>query len=53
MIGFETIGNGTIICHDGGPVLATDPWLIGSAYFGSWGMPYEVPEEQYENIKNC
>jgi len=53
MIGFETIGNATIICHDGGPVLATDPWLIGSAYFGSWGMPYEVPEEQYENIKNC
>ena len=36
MIGFETIGNATIICHDGGPVLATDPWLIGSAYFGSW-----------------
>ncbi|SVB38071.1 uncharacterized protein METZ01_LOCUS190925 [marine metagenome] len=25
MIGFETIGNATIICHDGKPILATDP----------------------------
>jgi hypothetical protein len=53
MIGFETIGNATIICHDGKPILATDPWLTGSAYFGSWGLPYTIPEEQWENLKKC
>jgi hypothetical protein len=53
MIGFESIGNATIICHDGEPVLATDPWTKGSAYFGSWGLPYEFPTEQLETIKKC
>ena len=53
MIGFETIGNATIICHDTKPILATDPWLTGSAYFGSWGLPYTIPEEQCENLKKC
>ena len=36
-LGFETIGNATLIAFDEGPVLATDPWISGSAYFGSWG----------------
>ena len=53
MIGFESIGNATIICHDGEPVLVTDPWTRGSAYFGSWGLPYEFPAEQLETIKKC
>jgi hypothetical protein len=35
MIGFETIGNATVIVHDDKPLLATDPWFEGSAYFGS------------------
>ena len=34
--GFETVGNATLILHDGGPLFATDPWIGGSAYFGSW-----------------
>ena len=33
--GFETIGNACLIFHDERPVLATDPWRIGPAYFGS------------------
>jgi hypothetical protein len=45
-LGFETIGNATLVVHDGGPVLATDPWVRGSAYFGSWGLSHEIPEEQ-------
>ena len=53
MIGFETIGNATIICHDGKPILATDPQLTGSAYFGSWGLSYNIPEELWENLKKC
>ena len=52
-IGFETIGNATLICHDRGPVLVTDPWIAGSAYFGSWIRSHEIPEEQMESINNC
>lgn len=52
-LGFQTIGNATVICHDGGPVLATDPWLWGPAYFGSWTLTHEVPERQLEEIRQC
>ena len=50
-LGFETIGNATLICHDGGPLLVTDPWLQGSAYFGSWGLSHEIPEQQLAAIR--
>lgn len=50
-LGFETIGNATLICHDRGPLLATDPWLFGTAYFGSWALSHRVPEEQLEAVK--
>ncbi|WP_164017890.1 MBL fold metallo-hydrolase [Pyxidicoccus trucidator] len=52
-LGFETIGNATVICHDDGPVLATDPWTDGGAYFGSWTLSHEVPEAQREAIRQC
>ena len=52
-LGFETIGNATIIAHDNGPVLATDPWLIGDAYFGSWRLSHAVPQEQQDHVKAC
>ena len=51
-VGFDTIGNATLICYDRGPVLATDPWIVGNAYFGSWGLSHEVPAEQAEAVKN-
>ena len=51
--GFETIGNATLICHDKKPVLVTDPWLVGDAYFGSWTLGHEIPDEQLESIKQC
>ncbi|MBI3344777.1 MAG: MBL fold metallo-hydrolase [Gammaproteobacteria bacterium] len=51
-IGFDTIGNAILICYDQGrPVLATDPWIAGSAYFGSWGFSHEIPEQQMSAIK--
>lgn len=53
MIGFDTIGNATIIAYDGTPVLATDPWIAGSAYFGSWGLSHEIPAEQEAAILAC
>ena len=51
--GFETIGNAVLICHDQGPVLVTDPWIVGGAYFGSWGFSHEIPEEQMASIRRC
>lgn len=52
-LGFETIGNACLICHDGGPVLATDPWIKGAAYFGSWTTSHEIPPEQLAHVKAC
>ncbi len=52
-LGFETIGNAVLICHDKGPVLVTDPWIEGAAYFGSWTFSHEIPEQQQENIRAC
>lgn len=52
-IGFETIGNATVICHDQRPILVTDPWIGGGAYFGSWTLSHEIPSEQLEAIKAC
>src|SRR5262245_11717653 len=52
-LGFETIGNATIIVHDGKPVLATDPWIDGGAYFGSWTFSHEIPGKQRESIRRA
>jgi hypothetical protein len=52
-IGFETIGNAIVVCHDRGPILATDPWLMGNAYFGSWTFSHLIPKEQFEAIRQC
>jgi hypothetical protein len=53
MIGFETTGNATLIAHDGPPVLCTDPWIEGEAYFGSWTHRYGIPDEQRAAILAC
>lgn len=50
MLAFETIGNATLICFDEKPIIVTDPWISGNAYFGSWGMPYDIPLAQREAI---
>lgn len=52
-LGFETIGNATLIFHDRGPLLVTDPWIRGPAYFGSWVLSHEVPARQMEAIRAC
>ena len=52
MIGVQTIGNATLIAHDNNPILSTDPWMGGDhfAYFGSWRLPYDIPENIKEDI---
>jgi len=49
-LGFETIGNATLICHDKKPILVTDPWVKGYAYFGSWAPSHQIPEQQMNAI---
>ena len=50
--GLKTIGNATIIAYDHNkPILVTDPWLNNhSAYFGSWTLPYKIPEDILKDI---
>lgn len=52
-LGFETIGNAVLVCHDRRPVLVTDPWIEGGAYFGSWGRSHAIPTELMTSIKDC
>lgn len=52
-LGFDTVGNATAVVYDQGPLLVTDPWLGGDAYFGSWGLSYQIPEAQRTAIKSC
>jgi L-ascorbate metabolism protein UlaG (beta-lactamase superfamily) len=51
-LGFDTIGNATVIVYDNKPLLATDPWITDSAYFGSWRRQHKIPTEQMEAIRN-
>ena len=52
MIGAQTIGNATVVAYDKIPILSTDPWLGSDhyAYFGSWYLPYEIPENIHQDI---
>jgi hypothetical protein len=50
---FETIGSAIVIAYDDRPVLTTDPWINGAAYFGSWGQDYEIPAEQMQAIRDA
>jgi hypothetical protein len=54
---FETIGSAIVIAYDDRPVLTTDAWIDGDAYFGSWGLDYEwsachKPERPPPNLKS-
>ncbi len=52
-LGFDTIGNATLIAYDRTPILATDPWIDGPAYFGSWWLSHAVPDEQREQVQQA
>jgi hypothetical protein len=52
-LGFETVGNATVVVHDDGPVLACDPWIRGAAYFGSWGLSHQIPPETDAAIRSA
>jgi L-ascorbate metabolism protein UlaG (beta-lactamase superfamily) len=50
---FETVGNAIVIAYDEQPVLTTDPWVDGDAYFGSWAHDYEIPPAQLQAIRDA
>ena len=51
---FETLGNATVlVSQDSRPVLATDPWLVGTCYFGSWALDHPLTSEQIANVVNA
>src|SRR5271166_5899145 len=48
---FETLGNATVqVFQDSTPVLATDPWLVGTCYFGSWALDHPLTAQQIANV---
>lgn len=47
---FETLGNASIqVFENGHPVLITDPWLVGTCYFGSWALDHPLSAQQIAN----
>src|ERR1051326_7481642 len=51
---FETLGNASVLLfQDGKPVLATDPWLTGTCYFGSWALDHPLSPEQIQNVADA
>ncbi len=48
---FETLGNASVLVFkDSKPVLATDPWLSGTCYFGSWALDHPLSDTQIKNF---
>jgi hypothetical protein len=51
---FETLSNAAILIYeDGRPVLATDPWLFGTCYFGSWALDHPLSDAQIDTMKQA
>ncbi len=40
-----------MIKEDGVPIIATDPWLIGSAYWRSWWLEKYPTKEEIEDVR--
>lgn len=50
MTTFETMGNAIVLLSEGNrPLLVTDPWLVGTAYYGSWAQDRPLTEDQRKN----
>ena len=50
---FETAGNAIVVAYDDKPILTTDPWINGDAYFGSWTHDYEIAPAQMAAIRDA
>ncbi|HEY1934601.1 MAG TPA: hypothetical protein VGG99_21550 [Acetobacteraceae bacterium] len=51
---FETLGNASVVVFDQGhPVIATDPWLAGTCYFGSWALDHALTPQQIDYFRDA
>ena len=51
---FETLSNAAILVYENGrPLLATDPWLFGTCYFGSWALDHPLSEAQIDTMQRA
>lgn len=51
---FETLSNASILVYeDGHPLIATDPWLSGTCYFGSWALDHPLSDAQIDTMKRA
>ncbi|MDQ4143634.1 MAG: MBL fold metallo-hydrolase [Actinomycetota bacterium] len=49
----RTLGHATLLLlEDGIPVVATDPWVIGSAYWRSWWLEKYPTDEEIDLVRN-
>ena len=50
----KTFGHATmVVMQDGQPLVATDPWLIGSTYWRSWWLEAYPTKEQIELVRTA
>ncbi len=50
----KTVGHATLLLfEDDKPLIATDPWLIGSAYWRSWWLEKYPTEEEFNQVKRA
>jgi hypothetical protein len=48
----KTIGHATmVVLEDGKPLIATDPWLVGSSLWRSWWLERYPTAEEFELVK--
>lgn len=48
----KTLGHATLLLYENGkPLIATDPWLIGSAYWRSWWLEKYPTDEEFNEVK--
>jgi hypothetical protein len=51
---FETLSNASVLVRENGqPILATDPWLFGTCYFGSWALDHPLSEGQLATMRRA
>src|SRR3954447_5781620 len=50
LVKLRTLGHATLVLfHEGAcPILLTDPWLVGSAYWRSWWLQHYPSDEELD-----
>lgn len=48
----KTLGHATLLLFENGkPLIATDPWLIGSTYWRSWWLEKYPTKDEFEEVR--